>query len=163
MGFWRQFKKTKGQIAFQDDIVIRAHELRPRFTEWQFNVMMNFIIPQIRMKIKDPNQLSIKCGQLGIFHFRANYAKKKMQAYKSYISKNPTASRRFKERVALIDKQADNFFKKFEVIKANARRYVISAHISPRFFATGIYGRKMSLEQIENYMKNLDETRRNFN
>jgi hypothetical protein len=163
MGYWRKFKKTQGNIAFHDDVILKAHERVPRFTPWQYNVALKFLIPQIKMAIKNPRQLSINCGRLGIFHFKAAYAGRKVEIFKNYVKKDENCSRRFRERTEILEAQVNNFLEKYERVKAKSDKYVMTAHINRRVFSRRSYGRFMNLEQLELYMRNLDETRRQAN
>lgn len=157
-------KKSRGGIAYRDDLILEAASLDERFSEGQMAVLTKFLFPYVTQIIKNPEQHSIVFPHLGTFHMRVAHAKHRMEAFKKWYRKNPVASRRFKERVRLILKQVENFETKFNQFKETQHegRRISSAHLKPRYFNIPAYRRGASIEELERRIIKTEDERRKF-
>lgn len=159
-----KYKRSRGGIAYHNDFVHKVVEVDDRFTHEQASVFIKFLFQHTKILIKDPKRHSIRFPHLGVFHMRIGFAQKRLERYLKWKKKNPEATRRFKERVSLLQEQIDNFNAKFETFKGNSpeNKRIVSVHLKPRYLNIPAYRRGATLDELERRILKIENERRKF-
>jgi hypothetical protein len=105
----RKFRRSQGDIAFDDDIILDvAEELG--FTTQQISHVFAAIFKDIRKIIKNPEVHGFYLPHLGYMNFKSEYARKELERFDNQKKLYPVSSLK-RERMNTLRTQVENFDK----------------------------------------------------
>jgi hypothetical protein len=107
----RKFRRSQGDIAFDDDIILDvAEELG--FTVQQVSHVFASIFKDIRKMIQNPELHGFYLPHLGYMNFKSEYARKELERFDNQKKIYPVSSLK-RERMEALRQQVANFDKFF--------------------------------------------------
>jgi hypothetical protein len=150
----RVFRKSEGDIAFDDDIILNVAE-KYGFDVKHVALVFGFLFPYIKRETRKPTVLSFRVPNMGYMTFKVERARHIYAAMKKYSETNPV-TKAYKTKVLNLGEQIENFYSRFRKIRdENPDKYILCRTRFNNILTLPSYRRGMTLEEYEGYINKL--------
>lgn len=141
----RKFRRSPGDIAFDDDIILDvAEELG--FTPKQISNVFSSVFLTVKKSIKNPEVHGFYVPFLGFMSFKVEYARRTLEAYDRFKNNGPVSSVK-RERMETLREQVSNFDQIFDIKSQGIRPNCMHKYKSA--IHAGTIRKNYTLEELE--------------
>lgn len=144
----RRFRRSSGDISFDDDIILDVAE-KLGYSPKKISNVFAAVFMNIRKHIKDPEIHGIYMPNMGHFSFKVEYARYDVAAYDVYKKRFKLSSVK-RNRMETLRKQVENFDKIYAIKSQGVRAQ--SIHKFESCLHKYYIRKNFTLEQLEEFV-----------